>query len=299
MTLDMATEPKSDQMNADDFIGGQIKTITIADVKSSGSGEQPISIHYEGDNGKPYKPCKSMRRVMVHGWGADGLQFIGKSMTLFCDPSVKWAGKEVGGIRISHMSHIDNEINVALTASKGKRKLHQVKPLKVDMGNVDPEIDYQELMKKAQDSASYGVTEYQEYFMSLTASDKKRLNDSGDHEKLKTIAKSHDEQPTETEASPSNEPDAVDVDEAGGDGATSTPDPSVEQFDKAPLDTETDKDKKLSCNEIIAVIEISPTVESVDDFVHLHSNFIEKMSKQDRQDILGATNSRKAGLRNV
>ena len=57
--------PKSNQLNADDLIGG--RSITIKITKVSGvAGEQPICINYEGDNGKPYYPCKSMRRVLVH-----------------------------------------------------------------------------------------------------------------------------------------------------------------------------------------------------------------------------------------
>jgi len=182
MTLDMTktTEPKSDQMNYDDFIGGQNKTIMIADVRSTGNSDaQPISIHYEGDNGKPWKPCKSMRRVLVHGWGGDGLKYIGKSLTLFGDPEVKWAGKNVGGIRISHMSHIENEMNISLTSSQGKRKLHQVKPLKVDMGNIDEEVESvsaEEIYKEALFHAEKGMDEYQKHFTSLNKNNKKRLN---------------------------------------------------------------------------------------------------------------------------
>ena len=64
-------EPKSDQLNADDLIAGP-RTIVITAVRANaGSAEQPVSISFEGDDGKPYKPCKSMRRVMVHVWGPD------------------------------------------------------------------------------------------------------------------------------------------------------------------------------------------------------------------------------------
>ena len=52
--------PKSDQLNADDLISGP-RTITITNV-ASGSKDQPINISFEGDNGKPYRPGKSMRR---------------------------------------------------------------------------------------------------------------------------------------------------------------------------------------------------------------------------------------------
>jgi hypothetical protein len=121
--------PKSNQLNADDLISGP-RTITITSVKRS-DGDQPISIGYEGDNGRPYLPCKSMRRVMIHAWGDDGRVWVGKSMTVYNDPEVKWAGVKVGGIRISHMSDISRTMDIALTATKGKRTPYQVKPLTV------------------------------------------------------------------------------------------------------------------------------------------------------------------------
>ncbi len=120
--------PKSDQMNADDLLGGQSKTIKITKV-SLLAGEQPVSLNYEGDNGKPYKPCKSMRRVLVNVWGGDGNKYIGRSLTLYRDDKVKFGGADVGGIRISHMSDIAEPVTMALTASKAVRKPFTVKPL--------------------------------------------------------------------------------------------------------------------------------------------------------------------------
>lgn len=130
MTNDMkqAIIPKSDQLNADDLLTGPI-TIKITGVTVRGGQEQPVSINYEGDNGKPYKPCKSMCRCMVAVWGPDSSAYVGKSMTLYCDPKVKWAGMEVGGLRISHMSDIGSAMTMALTTTKGSRKPFTVKPL--------------------------------------------------------------------------------------------------------------------------------------------------------------------------
>lgn len=127
---DMASTivPKSDQLNSDDLIAGPI-TIRIAGVTIRGGQEQPISVHYEGDNGKPYKPCKSMCRVMVTAWGADSKKYIGRSMTLYRDEKVKWAGMDVGGIRISHMSDIDSSITMALTVTRANKKPFTVKPI--------------------------------------------------------------------------------------------------------------------------------------------------------------------------
>ena len=120
--------PKSDQLNADDLMGGQTKTIKITNV-SIAMGEQPVSIHYEGDNGKPYKPGKSMRRVLIHCWGADANKYVGRSLTLYRDDKVKFGGADVGGIRISHMSDIPDQVTIALTATRAQRKPFTVKPL--------------------------------------------------------------------------------------------------------------------------------------------------------------------------
>jgi len=121
--------PKSDQLNAEQLLGGPI-TIRVTDVRVGSSDEQPISIHYDGEGGRPYKPCKTMRKVLIFAWGADGREWIGRSMTLYNDPQIKFGGAEVGGIRISHMSDIERSIQVSLTATKGKKALHTIDKLR-------------------------------------------------------------------------------------------------------------------------------------------------------------------------
>lgn len=121
---------KSDQLNADDLIGGE-KTIKITRVTVSPKTEQPCVINYEGDEGKPWKPSKSMCRILIHVWGDDGANYVGKSLTLYRDKTVKWGGAEVGGIRISHMSGISDQITMPLTISRGSKKPFTVKPLSV------------------------------------------------------------------------------------------------------------------------------------------------------------------------
>jgi len=112
--------PKSDQLNSEQLLHGPL-TITVTGV-ARGSDDQPIIVHYRNENGRPYKPCKTMRKVMIFAWGEDGNQWIGRSMTLFNDLSVKWAGVAVGGIRISHMTHIERQIALQLTATRGKKE---------------------------------------------------------------------------------------------------------------------------------------------------------------------------------
>jgi hypothetical protein len=120
--------PKSDQISADDLIAGPM-TITITGIDIRPGTEQPVSVMFEDDNGRPWKPCKSMSRVLVAAWGPDAKAYVGRAVTLYRDPTVKWGGMEVGGIRISHMSDLDRAVTLALTATKGSRKPFVVKPL--------------------------------------------------------------------------------------------------------------------------------------------------------------------------
>jgi hypothetical protein len=119
--------PKSDQLNADDFLASGPMTVTITAVKR-GNKEQPIKIEIDGR--LPFYPCKSMRRVLIEAWGDDGKVWVGRSMTLFRDPDVRYGGIVVGGIRISHLSHIDKPVTMPLTVTRGKREPYKVEPLR-------------------------------------------------------------------------------------------------------------------------------------------------------------------------
>lgn len=125
--LSFSIAPKSDQLNADDLIAGPI-TVTVLSVNAGNSPDQPVSIEI-GDGRQPYKPCKSMRRLLIAAWGKFDTDWIGKKMTLFCDETVKWAGKAQGGIRISHISGISKRYDINLTATRGIRKKYTVNPI--------------------------------------------------------------------------------------------------------------------------------------------------------------------------
>lgn len=109
--------PKSDRINADDFLAGS-ETVTITAVKR-GDADTPVAIHLDGK--KPYYPCKSMRRVLIACWGDDGRAWVGRSMTLFNDPEVLFGGVKVGGIRISHLSNLESDMTISLTKTRGKK----------------------------------------------------------------------------------------------------------------------------------------------------------------------------------
>lgn len=127
MDMTPTTEPKSDQQNFDDYLTGP-KTVTIQEVKS-GTPDQPVEIHLAEFPGRPFKPSKSMRRVLIAAWGPDSSVYAGRRLTLFGDPTVKFGGQAVGGIRISHLSHLPGTLSVALTVTRGKRAPFIVEPL--------------------------------------------------------------------------------------------------------------------------------------------------------------------------
>lgn len=117
--------PRSDQLNSEQLLGGPM-ILTVTDVRAGGGEDQPVSIYYEADPGRPYKPCKTMRKVLILAWGPDGTKWVGKSMELYCDPSVKFGGEMVGGIRISRLTDIEKAIKVSLTATKGRKAMHEI-----------------------------------------------------------------------------------------------------------------------------------------------------------------------------
>lgn len=122
---------KTDQLNAEALLSGPM-TIRVTSVER-GSAEQPLVVHFEGDNGRPWKPGKSSRKVLIFAWGEDGAQWVGRYATLYNKTDVKWAGVEVGGIRISHLSDIRADITIALTATRGKKEPITVKRLVLEI----------------------------------------------------------------------------------------------------------------------------------------------------------------------
>lgn len=119
---------KSDQLNADDLLGGP-RDIEISKVRGCSEPEQPVAIHYVGDDGKPWKPCKTMRRVLVAAWGPEGKDYVGRRLRLYRDDGVKFGGILVGGIRISHMSHLQGDLAIPVNITRGKKAAYPVKVL--------------------------------------------------------------------------------------------------------------------------------------------------------------------------
>lgn len=156
-----ATEPDSSQINADDLIGAPI-TVTIERV-SKGTREQPINIHLVGYD-RVFRPCKTMLRILRHDdvYTVDPENWLGKQMTLYCDPEVKMGGERTGGIRISHLSGLDATQTFMMTKARGRKGRITIHPI-ATLSHADKE--YIEQTKK--EIAGAGSLETLEVYKSV------------------------------------------------------------------------------------------------------------------------------------
>lgn len=135
---------KSDQINASDIT--QPTIITITDVKVKKNDDQPIWLTIHEYPGKYFKPGLTVRRILASLWGNDGSVYVGRQLEIYNDPTVKWAGQEVGGIRVSRMSHIEKPEVLTLPETRGKWKDFRIEPLPQQ----PPQTDWQALLQGAQ-----------------------------------------------------------------------------------------------------------------------------------------------------
>lgn len=162
MGIAETVDPTSDQLDAIDLYHSGPRTFTITRVDYKAGAEQPIVVHL-AEFPRPWKPGKSMRRVLMGIWGGDEQAYVGRRVTLFYEPRVKFGGKEVGGSRISHMSHIDKQMSVPLIISKGQSATYTVKPLVED---APPAFDI---------DACDSIPTLREAWKTATAAGKKRI----------------------------------------------------------------------------------------------------------------------------
>ncbi|AGR46550.1 hypothetical protein TW1_034 [Pseudoalteromonas phage TW1] len=121
-------QTKSDQLNSDDLLGGDLM-IQVEGVQLANDPQQPLHIFYVGCNGKPYKPCLTVRKILAALWGKDASQWAGRYMNLYLDPTVKWAGKEVGGIRVNALSHIQSSATLNLAVRRGAKQPFRIEQI--------------------------------------------------------------------------------------------------------------------------------------------------------------------------
>lgn len=158
MDLSKAILAKSDQLNADDLLSGP-RTFTVKEVRR-GSDEQPVSIVLaEFPDRRPFKPSKTVLRLLVHAWGVESDDWPPNArMTLHRDDTVKWAGQEVGGIRVTALSHIKAPMKVVLAESQSKKTLHRIDPLPAD-APTSPTLDEETVKRIADLRAEWSAAE--------------------------------------------------------------------------------------------------------------------------------------------
>lgn len=128
-----ATKPKSDQLNYETFLTGS-QTFTVSKV-TPGDRDHPVFIHMNECPATPYKPSKGMLKCIAQpdGWGDKSSQWVGKSITLYGDPTVIYGGVEVGGIKVAALSDINGDYETLISARRGVRKPHLIKKIAIQM----------------------------------------------------------------------------------------------------------------------------------------------------------------------
>lgn len=138
---------KSDQLNAIDIMGVE-PVIKIREVKVVANTDQPVSIYFDGDNNRPWKPSKGMLRILAGAWGRESSLWVGRQAQIYFEPSVTYGGKAVGGVRIRALSNIDPKgLQFSLTISRTKREPYPV-PLLVIEAKAYPEEQFDALLPK-------------------------------------------------------------------------------------------------------------------------------------------------------
>lgn len=171
MDVTKAIEPRSDQINADDFLAGP-ETVRIESVDVKSTNEQPVWIHLEGKKGKPFKPSKTALRCLALVWGADASKWTGLSMTLYNDPEVTWAGVKTGGIRISHMEGLTEPRSLMLTRTRGKKAATVIKPLVM---KDTPAVDNTTIQDAARDAARKGKGAFTKWWQSVGGAEREAV----------------------------------------------------------------------------------------------------------------------------
>jgi hypothetical protein len=127
MDITESLAPASDQLDAIDLATTGPQTFTVVEV-TKGNAEQPVQIKL-AEFPRVWRPSKGMRRVLAHCWGTDASAWTGHRVRLFNDPDVMFGKERTGGVRVSHVSHIDGKQSVPMLVSRGKSSTYVVEPL--------------------------------------------------------------------------------------------------------------------------------------------------------------------------
>jgi hypothetical protein len=139
--LSKAFLSKTDQLNSSDLTRNAIFTIKNI-VFDNEKKEQKVSVYLSpapvnADGVEvPWKPCKTMGRVLIASWGDDASLYIGRKIELYTDKDVSFGVEKVGGIRIAALSNLpnnDQSFTAMLPSARGKKKAYTVRLIKTEL----------------------------------------------------------------------------------------------------------------------------------------------------------------------
>lgn len=129
MDITDALAPASDQLDAVELVNPRTFTIDTGSSLGKRDGKTVAEIRLVGFP-RVWRPSKGMLDVLATCWGTDAKRWVGHRVTLYNDHEVMFGPNKVGGIRISHLSHIDKARTVTIRASGvGRKQQWPVKPL--------------------------------------------------------------------------------------------------------------------------------------------------------------------------
>lgn len=129
MDITAALAPNSDQLDAVELVTPRTFTIDTGSGLGTREGKAVAEIRLV-DFPRVWRPSKGMLDVLAKCWGTDARAWAGRRVTLYCDPEVTFGKEKPGGVRISHLSHIDKARDVTIRGrGAGKVLLWHVEPL--------------------------------------------------------------------------------------------------------------------------------------------------------------------------
>lgn len=126
--MKITVETRSDQWNAQDFLGGP-KTFTVEAVKPGTGPNGLYDVVLQGET-RLWRPAKTVIDVMNALWGDEDTDWMGKRVALYNEESVSFGKDQVGGIRVCGASGITEPKKFRVREKKmGSPKIYTIQPL--------------------------------------------------------------------------------------------------------------------------------------------------------------------------
>ena len=139
MDITDALAPTSDQLDAVELVNPRTFTIGTGSALGKREGKTVAEIRL-ADFPRVWRPSKGMLDVLAACWGTDAKQWVGRRVTVYNDPDVMFGRDKVGGIRISHLSHIDTarKVQIRGAGQGGRKQSWPVEQLATVAASVEP-----------------------------------------------------------------------------------------------------------------------------------------------------------------